>query len=300
MDGQKSWRQSHQGIERHSAKSGTVEESQKMSTTAINPVLVDANNLLYSQDQQIKDLEAQLENATSGDWDAAFCELQVISQYSVDRKIPFQFFQAGNTGNTGGGSGAPHGTQTWTPGPGGTTVHWAPVVLPGGASDNAFTYSVLPTLPQAPKTLRWAVRNWACASPTDWSKSQQMEWQVEEFRDGYQYTCAAAANPRKGVFYWHGAKYWQPLMDANGVQVVYALDHPTPIDMEFTLDQTAHTYTLAKFKIADQTYAPNVVVPAVKVGGTSKQFSVAVQLDGQAAAPAYTAILDGLEVSVKY
>lgn len=42
-----------------------------------------------------------------------YAGLEKFGLFTADKKVPFQWIQPGNTGNTGGGSPLPHGTETW-------------------------------------------------------------------------------------------------------------------------------------------------------------------------------------------
>src|SRR6476469_742519 len=44
-----------------------------------------------------------------------YAGLEKFGLFTADKKIPFQWIQPGNTGNSGGGSPLSHGTETWTP-----------------------------------------------------------------------------------------------------------------------------------------------------------------------------------------
>jgi hypothetical protein len=202
-----------------------------------------------------------------------------------DQKIPFEWFQAGNTGNTGGGSARPHGTCSWKTGKE-TTIS----IAPAGAYDNFFFYCVLPLPSRPPRRLRWSVSNWNGKTAADWSKSQQFEFQIEEFRGGYQYTCAWAINPSVGLRYWATDKW----VAFDGGKTVNNLSAATAIISECSLDQTAHTYTYEWIVVNGVTMPVGITVPCHTASASAKQYSVAVQLDATSAGAPYSAILDNL------
>jgi len=252
----------------------------------MDPVLQPADDKLTAQAAQITALEAELAKPQRKAVVYVGLEKNPIGP---DNKKPFWWAQPSNTGNTGGGSSKPHGTYTWSPGANGTTIS----IKPAGAYDNFFFYSVLPYPEAVPSHLRWSASDWAAALPADWQRSQQMEWQVEEFRAGFQYTCAWAVNPRTGLMYWAGAKKWQPFQAGGGIR---SLAEPTCITCEFSLDHDAHTYTYEWIVVNGFMLKAGMVVPAVTTPPDRKEFSVAVQLDGNSNGAPYSGLLNNLMV----
>ena len=219
-----------------------------------------------------------------------YAGLHAILLFPQDRKIPFQWIQPGNVGNTGGGSSAVHGMETWSVVPGKPTeITVAPKSI-APKSDNFFNYMVLPYPKTSPHRLRFTAGNYGAKTPEDWAKCQQLEWQIEEFRDGFQYTCAWCVNPKTGLNYWAGAKKWQPFLAGASVK---SLISPSFVMCEFSLDHDAHTYTYEWITIGSTTIPAGITVPCVAAPGR-KEYSISVQPDCQANASPYTVLLDNL------
>lgn len=220
--------------------------------------------------------------------------IEKFGLFVADKKIPFQWIQPGNTGNTGGGSSASHGSETWVPGPGGTIITATPKNI-APASDNFDNYMVLPFPAVPPRRQRTTAKNYSCKTPADWALSQQLEGPVLEYiGGGFQSTCAWRFNPHTGLGYWNGSSWVTFLV--NGSPVMVDMGQPTMLIGEYSLDQVAHTFTYEWVVINGICYPVGVTVPAVPFAASANQWSVAVQLDCQAGAPVYSAILDGLSV----
>lgn len=214
-----------------------------------------------------------------------YAGLEKYALFTKDQKIPFQWIQPGNTGNTGGGSGKPHGTTIWTPTATGTVIQFDP--KPN--YDTGDHYMVLPYPTQPPKRLRTTCGNWSALTPADWAKSQQMEGPVAEYvGQGYQYTCAWACNPKDGLRYWAGAQKWQSLKN-----VTVSLANPIFWVYECSLDALRHTFTYKWLVINGQKIDVNIEVPAV-LHPSKQEYSIAVQMDGNKVGDAYSALLSNL------
>jgi len=215
-----------------------------------------------------------------------YAGLEKNQLFTKDQKIPFQWIQAGNTGNTGGGGAKPHGTCAWTPGPTGTVIS----VDPQPNWDNFFFYSVLPYPATPPTKLKATAGNWSALTPADWFKSQQLEGpQVEWIGGGFQYTTCWSVNHNNGLQYWAGAKKWQPLKN-----VLIPLANPTFWQFECSLDAQRHVFRYEWLVINGQEIDVNIEVPAVPTGPQHKEYSIAVQMDGSKAGDAYSALLNNL------
>lgn len=222
-----------------------------------------------------------------------YAGLEKNDLYTQDKKIPFQWIQAGNTGNTDGGSSKPHGTASWTPGANGTLV----AVDPKPNWDDFIFYSVLPYPDAPPKLLSAVVGNWSASSVIGWSKSQQMEGpQLEYIGGGFKYTFCWSVEPQKGLRYWAGAEKWKSF--PAGVSIK-SLSAPTFWFAEFSLDPVRHICRYENLVINYQLFEMGVEVPAVPAPRQQREFSVAVQLDGNKAGDAYSALLNNLVVEVK-
>src|SRR6185437_12033110 len=151
----------------------------------------------------------------------AYFGLEKNALFLADKKIPFQWIQPGNAGNTGGPQpGVAHGTCSWTPGagPNGGTLA---KISPAKAFDNFEFYMVLPDPGDDLRRMRWA-GDFYCPTPADWNASQQLELQRERIRYGFKYTGAWAFNPKAGLHYWAGAQKWQPFLNPSGSPIMVA------------------------------------------------------------------------------
>ena len=231
-------------------------------------------------------LDTQLSIASKKSKPTVYAGLEKLP-IGPDDKTLFRWAQPGNTGNTGGGSPKPHGTYTWTPGPAGTKIS----IKPAGAYDNFFFYCPMtyPTVP--PSRLRFTAGDWSAATSGDWNKSQQMEWQVEEFRSGFQYTCGGAVNPQSGLMYWAGAKKWQAFPGGSNIN---SLGAPAFIQCEYTLDQTAHTFRLEWIVFNGVMMPAGITILAVQAPISKQEYSISVQMDANSSAQAYSGLLNNL------
>jgi len=254
--------------------------------------LADATTIQGLKDQLAA---AMARTSTPRKW-TVYPGLQSNALFAADKKIPFEWIQPGNVGNTGGGSPATHGSETWTVKPGQPTdIEFAPANI-APKSDDFFNYSVLPYPSVPPEELFMSCRNFAAKSEADWANAQQLEGpQVEYIGGGFQNTCCWSASPTTGLHYWAGADKWQPFKPA-GAPIMVDLGKPTPWMAFFTLDHVANTFTYEWLVIGDTLYEVNITVEGVPAALARKEFSVAVQGDGKATAPAYGALLDGLTV----
>ena len=241
----------------------------------------DALNVALTQ--QIDLLKSQ---ASAKSKPTVYPGMEKFEVFLQDKKIPFQWIQPGNVGNTGGGSSSAHGTFSWTPGSNGTLITVVPKNI-SPKSDNFFFYSVLPYPTIVPSRLRFAAGNYSVITAKDWQNSQQIEFQIEEFRDGFQYTCGWAVNPSLGLRYWAGADKWQNLNKSI-----------TPVGQtsfmaEYSLDHDAHTFTIEWIVVNGELIPVGKTIAAFP-SADRHEFSIAVQLDGKASAPSYSAILKDL------
>lgn len=253
--------------------------------------LKDTNQTLTNQNQTFA---AQLTTERARK-PVTYFSLEKNQLFAADKKIPFQWIQPGNTGNTGGGSPLPHGTETWVTGPGGTIITSVPQNI-APRSDNFDNYMVLPYPTLPPRRMRTWVKNYSARTPADWAKSQQMEGPVIEYKGGgAQYTCAWSFNPKTGLHYWGGATgTWIQFLDSTGSPIMINLDGPTYIEHETSLDQNAKTFTYQWVLINGRLILANKKVNAVAIPTSVQEHTIAVQLDCQPAAPSYQAVLDGL------
>jgi hypothetical protein len=219
---------------------------------------------------------------------AVYAGLEKNQLFTKDQKIPFQWIQAGNTGNTPGQGNKPHGTSTWTPGPNGTVI----TADPAPNWDDFIFYSVLPYPATPPTKLRATAGNWSALTPQDWFKAQQIEGpQLEWIGGGFKYTCCLAVNHDVGLQYWAGAKKWQPLGN-----VVVSLANPTFWQFECTIDAQRHVLRYDWLVANDKEAGISIEVPAVAAPPQRKELSVAVQMDGNKAGDAYSCLLNNLVV----
>ena len=144
-----------------------------------NPLLVqiqkDAQDILatlpnaqnvYDQDSAvIAGLNSQLVIANAR-MPHTYFSLEKYGLFAADKKIPFQWIQPGNTGNTGGGSNLAHGSETWTITPNGTIMAVSPKNI-APRSDNFDNYMVLPFPEVPPKRQRAWADNYSCQTPAD-------------------------------------------------------------------------------------------------------------------------------------
>lgn len=217
--------------------------------------------------------------------------LHCYQLFTADKKIPFQWIQPGNVGNTGGGSSAAHGSETWKVIPGQPTEIAVTPKNIAPKSDDFFNYMILPYPSAAPNRFRFTAGNYGTKTDADWSKCQQLECQIEEFRDGFQYTCAWACNPHTGMMYWAGAKKWQPFIGGSAIK---AFISPNSFIAEFSLDHDAHTYTYEWIYVNGQMLQVGITIPCVAARPDRKEFSISVQPDCQASASPYVVLLDDL------
>lgn len=218
--------------------------------------------------------------------------LEKYGLFVADKKIPFQWIQPSNTGNTGGGSPLPHGSETWVPGPNGAVVTSVPRNI-APQSDNFDNYMVLPFPAVPPRRMRTTAKNFSCLTPADWLKCQQLEGPVIEYiGGGFQSTCAWRFNPHTGLGYWNGSTW--VTFPVNGLPVIVDMGKPTMLIAEYSLDHAANTFTYEWVVINGVCYPVGITVPAVPFAASANQWSIAVQLDCQAGAMPYSAILDGL------
>lgn len=262
----------------------------------MNSILQPVDDLLNQQATQITSL-----NSTITDLNQKITDLQNLQSVSsapivftgleknpeVGSKTLMKWWQPGNTGNTGGGSTAKHGSFTWSPSDIGTIFAIKPANI-SPKSDNFFNMLLLPYPEKAPRRLRWSASDYSALSPTDWNNSQQMEFQIEIFWGGFQYTCGWAVNPHSGLFFWGAADKWV-LFD----KTINSLAEPTCINAEFYLDTSQKTFNVAWISMNGRMISVDKTVKAL-ASSHSNEFSVAVQLDGKASAPAYSARINNL------
>lgn len=223
-----------------------------------------------------------------------YSNLQAIPLFPHDNKIPFQWIQPGNVGNTGGGSTKSHGTMEWHVQPDNSlviTVH--PVNINNKDSDDFFNYCILPYPRIIPTNLTFSAL-YGCKLASDWAKCQQLELQDEIFNNGFQYTCGAAFNPHSGFFYWAGAQKWQPFkIDPK----LLDFSRPQLVDFDFEIDYNNHTYLYNYVQIGSEVIEINKKIPAIVDPHKRREFSVSVQQDGRADGQSYNVVLDNLKVT---
>lgn len=243
--------------------------------------------------KQITALQNQVASLT-GRKTTIYANLHSYSLFAKDQKIPFQWIQPSNTGNTGGASPLPHGTSIWTTAQGQPTLINIKPVNIAPQSDNFFYYMVLPFPSEPPVRMRFTSGNYAAKSATDWSKSQQIENQVEYIGGGFQYTPGWSVNPQHGLQYYDKKnEKWVQFLN-NGKPVMINMGLPTNWMCECSMDVDEATLTFEWIVIQNQFYKVGITLPAKPFSPATNQFSVSVQLDGQASASSYTGILDAL------
>lgn len=228
----------------------------------------------------------------------SFFDLQQCPLFTADKKIPFQWIQPGNSGNTGGSAPLPHGTSSMTLQPDGSCiVKVNPVKLPGGQSDNFLFYMVLPFPHSKPNNFGFDCSQFNCVTEADWANSQQMEWWDELIDDGYQYTMNWSVNPVQGLQYFDRSQpkggAWIPYMPL-GKPILVDLGKPTNWSFTASIDRQKHTVLYETLTCGPTQYDVEKTCNAVPK--TGNQFSTSFQMDGKAQAPAYSAVLEGWNV----
>lgn len=284
------------------------------TSVIIDPTLVDANNKFSSNAATIIDLNKQNGDLTEANslleqkfeeaqasiadltFRKSFFDLQQCPMFPQDKKIPFQWIQPGNTGNTGGGAPVPHGTSTWlNQADGSAKVTANPVKLPGGKSDNFLFYMVLPYPHSRPNRFFFDCDQFNAASESDWKNSQQLECWDELIDDGFQYTMNWACNPTQGLQYFdRSLNKWIQFMPL-GKPILVDLGVPTNWSFVSSIDRVKHTVLYEELIVGTTTYEVNKLCNAI--AKTGSQLSTSIQMDGKANAPSYSAILDKLKVS---
>lgn len=247
---------------------------------------------LDARDIVIAKLTAQLSALTSR---RSFFDLQQAPLFTLDKKIPFQWIQPGNSGNDGGTSPLPHGTSSMTLQPDGSCIAKVnPIKLPGGKSDNFLFYMVLPFPHSAPNSFGFDCSRFNAVSEQDWANSQQMEWWDELVDGGYQYTMNWAVNPAQGLQYFdRSLNKWIPYMPL-GKPILVDMGKPTNWSFTASIDRVKHTVLYETLTCGPTQY--DVEKTCNAVGKAGSQFSTSFQMDGKATAPAYSAVLDGWNV----
>lgn len=240
----------------------------------------------------IAGLNAQLSSLAAR---RSFFDLQQAPLFTLDKKIPFQWIQPGNSGNDGGLAPLPHGTCSMTLQSDGSCIAKVnPVKLPGGKSDNFLFYDVLPFPHSAPNKFGFDCSRFNAASEADWANSQQMEWWDELIDGGYQYTMNWAVNPVQGLQYFdRSLNKWIPYMPL-GKPILIDMGKPTNWSFTASIDRKAHTVLYETLTCGPTQYDVEKTCNAVVKAGS--QFSTSFQMDGKALAPAYSAVLDGWNV----
>jgi len=213
--------------------------------------------------------------------------------FLVDKKIPHQWIQPGNAGNSGGpAAGVAHGNCKWQPGAGpngSTLVSIAPANIAPKSDDFEF-YDVLPYPGYDPRRMRWD-GDLYCQTPADWAASQQIEFQREHFGGGWQYTGAWAINPKTGLNYWAAAGKWKVFLNASGGNVMIDLGQPTNFFAEWLMDTVGNTFSPAFIVVNGQRIDCNLgPIKALPAAATRKEHSTEIQLDGKASALPYTVV----------
>lgn len=263
------------------------------STLLVQQTMDQQQAQILADQKTIAGLNSQI-LALAGRKTTIYSNLQSYALFTKDQKIPFQWIQPGNTGNTGGGSPIPHGTSMWAVTPNQPTVITVHPENISPKSDNFFYYMVLPYPTVPPMRMRFTSGNYAAKSAADWGKSQQMENQVEWIGGGYQYTPGWSVHPKLGLQYFDKLnEKWVQFL-SNGKPVLVNLGSSTNWMCECTMDVGAHTLTLEWVIIENQFYKVGVTLAANPVNPSLAEFSISVQLDCQAAAPSYSGVLDAL------
>lgn len=259
---------------------------------------IDADSLILDgaitgYQETINALNDQISQMT-GRKPVIYAGLQSYNLFTKDQKIPFQWIQAGNSGNSGGSSPLPHGTCTWAATPGQPTLIGVKPVNISPKSDNFFFYMVLPYPTLPPMRMRFGSGNYAAKSPADWAKSQQMEFQTEFKGGGYQYTNGWRISPTLGLGYFDKLnETWKQFL-VNGKPVLQNMGTSTNWLAECSMDTTKHTITFEWIVVENQFYKVGATLAANTISSAEKEFSVSVQLDCQANALPYSAVLDAL------
>lgn len=252
-----------------------------------------ANVQQIGQDEnQIGVLEGLLSSLSSR---RSFFDLQQCPLFTADKKIPFQWIQPGNSGNTGGSAPLTHGTSSMTlQADGSSIVKVNPVKLPNGQSDNFLFYMVLPYPHSKPNNFGFDCARFNGVSESDWTNSQQLEFWDELIDGGYQYTMNWAVNPWQGLQYFDRSKNaWIPYMPL-GKPILADLGKPTNWSFTASIDRVKHTVLYETLKCGSTEYDVDETCNAIPKAGS--QFSTSIQMDGKALAPAYSCVLDQLNV----
>lgn len=261
----------------------------------LNQDLGDTETALSVANATIASLEARIKELTQPPDQVVYSNLHLNKLFPADKKIPFQWIQPGNVGNTGGGSSLAHGTSTWTPGSP-TLITITPKNI-APHSDNFFFYMVLPQPHSATTHFRFHAGNFSARSAADWLNSQAFEFQLELIEGGWRYNMAWQIQPIQGLRYFDKTNSkWIQYKGGGIAPILTPLNKPTSFIADFTIDRSVHTTTHVSLQVNDTFYPVAVTQPASMASPTQTEFSVAVQLDSKSTAPPYAAVLDQLEV----
>src|SRR5579872_14469 len=137
--------------------------------------LVDAE--LQSQADLIASVPGNYLRGTLGfDWPNLH-RLPAMSQETL-----FAWFQAGNVGNTGGGSKQSHGRYTWLPAVGSIPALLSIIPEPAaanGITDNFYTYMLLPMPSNLPSQITHSYTVKMSAADQDNNRGWEAEWQLD-------------------------------------------------------------------------------------------------------------------------